>query len=116
MRNRRRRNDDIQEMMLFMCKLKDFHSIQFLQKIRQFQEFCAHKRLTEKMRPSFERKYQTQIHRRRGNFQYLIFFRDNGVKEVSILCIKFVNFKVSRIKTSFFDFQSFAFRPTQTGL
>ena len=115
MRNRRRRNDDIQEMMLFMCKLKDFHSIQFLQKIREFQEiYCAH--LTEKLRLSFERKYQTQIHRRRDNFQYLIFFRDNGVKEVSILCIKFVNFKVSRIKTSFFDFQSFAFRPTQTGL
>ena len=34
------------------------------------------------MRLSIERKYQTQIHRRRDNFQYLIFFRDNGVKDV----------------------------------
>ena len=47
--------------MLFVCKLKDFHSIQFLQKIREFQEFCAHKRLTEKMRlvlkENIRRKY-----------------------------------------------------------
>ena len=39
--------------MLFTCKLKDFHSIQFLQKVREFQEFAVLIKIDRKIAPKF---------------------------------------------------------------